>query len=61
VLINKNKLFSKHINIPSSQMLKDIIVCFEIFIRLFKICETIDKTHIPLVNTFGLFLKKIWS
>jgi hypothetical protein len=60
VLINKNKLFGKHISIPFGQMLKDIIVCFENFIRLFNICEAIDKTHIPLANTFGLFFKKNW-
>jgi hypothetical protein len=54
-------LFGKHINIPSGQMLKDIIACFEIFIGLFNICEVIDKTHIPLVDTFGLFKKFVWS
>jgi hypothetical protein len=55
VLINKNKCFGKHITIPSGQMLKDIIVFFEKFIRLFNICEAIDKTHILLVDIFGLF------
>jgi hypothetical protein len=42
-------------------MLNDIIACFEKFIGLFNICEVIDKTHIPVVDTFGLFLKFVWS
>jgi len=53
-------LFGKHISIPSGQMLKDIIACFENFIGLFNICEVIDKTHIPLADTFGLFKKFVW-
>jgi hypothetical protein len=61
VLINKNKLFGKHISIPFNQMLKDIIARFENFIGLFNICETINKTHILLANTFGIFLKFVWS
>jgi len=50
VLIEKDKFFSKYINIPSSQCLKDIIVCFENLMCTPNICEAIDGIHILLVD-----------
>jgi hypothetical protein len=50
VLIDKNKLFSKYINIPLGQRLKDIIVHFENLTGILNICGAINGTHIPLVN-----------
>ncbi len=50
VLIDKDKLFNKYINIFLGQRLKDIILCFEKFIGVPNICEAIDGTHIPLVD-----------
>jgi hypothetical protein len=50
VLIDKNKLFSKYINIPLGQRLKEIIAHFENFIGILNICGAINRTHIPLVD-----------
>ncbi len=50
VLIDKDKLFSKYINIPSCQCLRDIITCFENFTCILNICEAIDGIHILLVD-----------
>ncbi len=50
VLIDKNKLFSKYISIPSCQHLKDVIVCFENLIGIPNICGAIDGIHILLAN-----------
>ncbi len=50
MLTNKDKLFSKYINIPSNQCLKDIIVRFENLIGISNICGTIDEIHILLKN-----------
>jgi hypothetical protein len=50
VLMNKNKLFSKYINIPSSQCLRDINLCFETLRGIPNICGIIKRTHIPFVN-----------
>jgi hypothetical protein len=43
------------------KFLRDIIAHFENFIGLFNICEAVDKIHIPLMETFGLFIIKNWS
>jgi hypothetical protein len=48
VLIDKDKLFSKYISIPSSKSFKDIIVRFENFTNILNICGVIDGIHIPL-------------
>jgi hypothetical protein len=50
VVIDKNKLFSKYINIPLGQCLKDIIACFENFTGALNICGAIDGMHIPLAD-----------
>jgi hypothetical protein len=50
VLIDKDKLFNKYINIPSSQCLKDIIVHFEHLTGIPNICGVIGGIHIPLVD-----------
>jgi hypothetical protein len=50
VLIDKDKLFNKYINIPSGQCLKDIIAHFEHLKGIPNICGVIDGTHIPLVD-----------
>jgi hypothetical protein len=50
VLIDKDKLFSKYINIPSCQLLKDIITCFENLMCIFNFYEAIDGIHILLVG-----------
>jgi hypothetical protein len=50
VLIDKDKLFSKYINIPLGQCLKDIIACFENLTCTPNICEAIDGIHILLVD-----------
>jgi hypothetical protein len=50
VLIDKDKLFSKYINIPSCQCLKDIIACFENLRCIPNICEVINGIHILLVD-----------
>ncbi len=42
MLINKNKLFNKYINILSCQHLRDIITYFKNLINILNICETID-------------------
>jgi hypothetical protein len=50
VLINKDKLSNKYINIPLGQCLKDIIAHFEHLTSIPNICGVIDGTHIPLVD-----------
>jgi hypothetical protein len=50
VLIDKDKLFNKYINIPLGQCLKNIIVHFEHLTGLPNICGVIDGIHIPLVD-----------
>jgi hypothetical protein len=45
-ICDKNKLFSKYINIPSSGHLQKIIDCFHDLIGLPNICGAIDGTHI---------------
>jgi hypothetical protein len=50
VLIDKDKLFSEYINIPSCQRLKDIIACFENLMFIPNFCEAIDGIHILLVG-----------
>jgi hypothetical protein len=50
VLIDKDNLFSKYINIPSCQHLKDIIAYFENLTCIPNICEAIDGIHILLVG-----------
>jgi hypothetical protein len=50
VLIDKDKLLSKYINIASSQSLKDIIVRFENLTSILNICGVIDGIQIPLAN-----------
>jgi hypothetical protein len=39
VLIDKDKLINKYINIPLYQCLKDIITCFENLTCILNICE----------------------
>ncbi len=50
VLIDKDKLFNKYINIPSGQCLKNIIAHFEHLTSIPNICGAVDGTHIPLVD-----------
>ncbi len=50
VLIDKDKLFSKYINILSCQCLKDIIAYFENLTCIPNICEAIDGIHILLMD-----------
>ncbi len=50
VLINKDKLFNKYINIPLGQCLRDINLCFENLRGIPNIFGVINKTHIPFVN-----------
>jgi hypothetical protein len=50
VLIDKHKLFSKYISIPSSQHLKNVITHFENFTCIPNVCGAIDLTHILLVD-----------
>ncbi len=50
VLCDKNKLFSKYINIPSSDHLQKIIDHFHELTSLPNICGAIDSTHISLAS-----------
>ncbi len=50
VLIEKDKLFNKYINILLSQSSKDINACFENLTCIHNICGVIDGTYIPLAN-----------
>ncbi len=49
-LCDKNKLFSKYINIPSSDRVQKIIDCFHDLTSLPNICGAIDSTHISLAS-----------
>jgi hypothetical protein len=50
LLIDKDKLFSRYINILSCQCLKDIIACFENLTCIPNICEVVGGIHILLVD-----------
>jgi hypothetical protein len=50
VLIDKDKLFSKYISIPSSQHLNNIITHFENLTCIPKVCGALDRTHILLAD-----------
>jgi hypothetical protein len=49
-LCDKNKLFSKYINIPSSDRVQKIIDCFRDLTSLPNIFGAIDGTHISLAS-----------
>jgi hypothetical protein len=50
VLIDKDKLFNKYINILLGQCLKDIIAHFEHLTSIRNIWGVVDGIHIPLVD-----------
>ncbi len=50
VLCDKNKLFNKHISIPSSDHLQKIINHFHDLASLLNICGAIDGTRISLTS-----------
>ena len=50
IFINKEKLFSHYIAIPSEDHLQGIINDFEKLTSLPNICGAIDRTHIPLAE-----------
>lgn len=49
ILIDKNKLFNKYINILSCQYLRDIVTYLKNLINILNICETIN-CHNLLMN-----------